>query len=214
MSRHSLTDHEWNTIRNFLPAERPCRKGRRYWCPHREIISGILWILATGAPWRDVPEEFGKWATVYGRFRRWNIEGLWDRIHHRLLGRFDHLGEIDRLLWCVDGSVIRAHRVAAGALLRSGGSEYQALGRSRGGFSTKIHIVTDAKGKLLSVTATPGQCGEAPEFPNVMQHVASQFENHIQAAPCRCGRQSLQLQSHSGMAGDTFDPSCHSQAVK
>jgi len=75
MSRHSLTDHEWNAIRNFVPAERPCRPGRR-WCSHREIISGILWILATDAAWRDVPKEFGKWGTVYGRFRRWNKEGL------------------------------------------------------------------------------------------------------------------------------------------
>lgn len=171
MSRHSLTDREWNTIRNFLPAERPCRQGRR-WCPHRQIISGILWILATGAAWRDVPEEFGNWATVYGRFRRWKNEGLWDRIHNRLLSRFDHLGRIDRSLWCVDGSVVRAHRVAAGALLRSGGCELQALGRSRGGFSTKIHIVADANGTLLSVTATPGQSGEAPEFHHVMLGVA------------------------------------------
>ncbi len=171
MSRHSLTDHEWNTIRHFLPAERPRRKGR-HWCPHRQVISGIFWILATGAAWRDVPEEFGNWATVYGRFRRWNNEGLWDRIHHRLLGRFDHRGRIDRCLWCVDGSVVRAHRVAAGASLRSGDCELQALGRSRGGFSTKIHVVTDGKGILLSVTATPGQSGDAPEFPHVMQEVA------------------------------------------
>ncbi len=175
MSRHSLTDHEWNTIRTFLPPERPRRKGRR-WCPHRKIISGMLWILATGAAWRDVPEEFGNWATVYGRFRRWNNEGLWDRIHRRLLSRFDHLGRIDRGLWCVDGSVVRAHRAAAGALRRSGGWESQALGRSRGGFSTKIHLVTDAIGNLLSVTATPGQSGEAPEFPHVMQDVAVRFD--------------------------------------
>lgn len=170
MSRHSLTDSEWNTIRKFLPAERPRRKGRQ-WCSHRQIISGILWILATGAAWRDVPEEFGKWGTVYGRFRRWKNEGLWDRIHRRLLGRFDHRGKIDRMLWCVDGSVVRAHRVAAGALHRSGGSEIQALGRSRGGFSTKIHIVTDGKGHVLSVRATPGQSGEAPQFPHVMRDV-------------------------------------------
>ena len=171
MSRHSLTDCEWKTIRKFLPAERPNRKGRR-WCSHRQIISGIFWILATGAAWRDVPGEFGNWSTIYGRFRRWNNEGLWDRIHRRLLGRFDHLGRVARDLWCVDGSVVRAHRVAAGALRRFGGGELQALGRSRGGFSTKIHVVTDAIGTLISVTLTPGQSSEAPEFPHVMQAVA------------------------------------------
>ena len=54
MSRHSLADHEWNTIRKFLPPERPRRKGRR-WYPHREIISGTIGIFATGAARRDVP---------------------------------------------------------------------------------------------------------------------------------------------------------------
>lgn len=116
MSRHSLTDKEWNAIRDFLAAERSCRRERRS-CSHRQIISGILWILATGASWRDVPKEFGKRGTVYGRFLRWNKEGLWDRIHRRPLRRFDHPGRIDRCVCGVDGRIIRA--VVRGKVYRS-----------------------------------------------------------------------------------------------
>ena len=170
MSRHDLTDREWNAIRVYLPAERPRRPGRP-WAPHRRVINGILWVLAAGCGWRDLPAEFGKWQTIYNRFRRWTQEGLWDRILSCLLRRLDRCGRVDRSLWCVDGSVVRAHRVAAGGRRDRKWPETQALGRSRGGYSTKIHVVTDAKGLLLGVTVTAGQEGEAPEFPRVMRSV-------------------------------------------
>ena len=66
MSRHDLTDREFNAIRHFFPAQKKRARGRP-WSDHRMVINGILWILATGSPWRDLPEEFGKWQTVYGR---------------------------------------------------------------------------------------------------------------------------------------------------
>ena len=89
-------------------------------------------------------------------------------------------GRIDRFLWCVDGSVVHAHRAAARALLRSGGSELQALGKSKRGVSTKIHVVTDAKDNLLSVTAAPGKCRKESEFPHVMRNFAVSFETRVQ----------------------------------
>jgi hypothetical protein len=80
---------------------------------------------------------------------------------------------IDFELWCVDGTVIRAHRVTSGArkgeLTSEENAENHALGRSRGGYSTKLHFLTDAQGIPLSVTATPGQKHEVPEFENLMQ---------------------------------------------
>jgi transposase len=86
MSRPDLTNTEWNAIRHFLPARKTGRPGRP-WAKHRRVINGILWILKTGSPWRDLPEEFGKWQTVYNRFGRSIIEGVWDRIYCRLLQR-------------------------------------------------------------------------------------------------------------------------------
>ncbi len=79
MPRHRLTDREFNAIRHLLPKQRTGKKGRP-WTDHRLAIDGIFWILKTGSPWRDLPEDFGRWETVYARFRRWNLEGLWDRM--------------------------------------------------------------------------------------------------------------------------------------
>ncbi|TWT65550.1 IS5 family transposase [Crateriforma conspicua] len=167
MPRHRLTDREFNAIRHLLPKQRTGKKGRP-WVDHRSVIDGIFWILKTGSPWRDLPEEFGKWQTVYARFRRWNLEGLWDRVYNAILRRLDKL---DRTLWCVDGSVIRAHRCAAGMIPQSEeNDELVALGRSRGGYSTKIHILCDGQGTLLGITATGGQRHESTELENLIDH--------------------------------------------
>ena len=99
--------------------------------------------------------------------------GIWQRIFEALIARLHKAGDIDFELWCVDGTVIRAHRVASGArkakLSREENALKQALGRSRGGFSTKLHFLTDGQGIPIGITATPGQRNEAPEFQNVMQ---------------------------------------------
>ena len=159
MSRHDLSDSEWNVIRQFLPRERTGKAGRP-WKSHRQIISGILFVLRTGVPWTDLPTEYGNFKTVYNRFRRWVRSGLWLKIFRSIIGRLLKEGEIDFELWCVDGTVIRAHRVAAGALKgdlsREENSEKQALERSRGGYSTKLHFLTGGRGIPLSVTATAG----------------------------------------------------------
>lgn len=168
MSRHDLTDQEFNAIRSFLPAQKKRTAGRP-WKNHRTMINGIFWILATGSPWRDLPEEFGKWQTVYGRFRRWRNEGLWERIFAKLLHRIEQAEGIDRSLWCADGTVIRAHRCASGESRQSSENDKKnALGRSQGGYSTKLHVLTDRVGNLLSVTATPGQSHESKEFTNLI----------------------------------------------
>src|SRR5215211_6275966 len=86
---------------------------------HRRILNGILFVLHTGVPWRDLPERYGPWPTVYSRLRRWTERGLWEQLLSQLQAR---LAEEDRiawtLLWCIDGSVVRAHKHAAGARRR------------------------------------------------------------------------------------------------
>lgn len=111
MSRHALSDAQWESLEDLLP--RSVGAGRP-WSNLRQVIDGILWVLATGAPWRDLPERFGPWKTVYERFRRWTQEGVWDRILDRLQAHRHAEGQIDWELFCVDGSVVRAHKAAAG----------------------------------------------------------------------------------------------------
>jgi transposase len=96
-----------------LPPEKP-RTGRPNEA-HRRILNGILWVLRTGAPWRDLPRRYGPVGTVSSRFYRWRASGVWDRILSALQAEADTRGEVDWDLHFVDASVIRAHQHAAGA---------------------------------------------------------------------------------------------------
>lgn len=114
MKRHELTDEQWEIIEPILP-KRTATTGRRPRDP-RQMLNGILWILRTGAPWRDLPERFGPWQSVYDYYRNWRNDGTFDRIVQVLQIRLDREGKIDWDLWCIDGSSVRASRAAAGAL--------------------------------------------------------------------------------------------------
>ena len=112
MTRHRLTDEQWELIADLFPP--PAETGRPP-ANRRMVVDGILWTLQAGAPWRDLPEEeFGPWETVYGLFNTWNADGKLDEILARLQANFIDAGEIDNKLWCIDGTVVRAHRCAAG----------------------------------------------------------------------------------------------------
>lgn len=111
MPRHQMTDAEWELIADIFPE--PSSTGRPPRDP-RELLDGIFWIVRTGAPWRDVPEEFGPWKTVYNHFDSWNADGTLDQVRKRLLTRFIDDNEIDSELWCIDGTIVRAARCANG----------------------------------------------------------------------------------------------------
>ncbi len=111
--RHELTDDEWTRLAPLLPPQRP-RSGRPG-KDHRTVLNGILWILRTGAPWRDLPERYGPWQTVYSRFRRWRAAGVWDQVLTALQAEAAHDGSLDDTLAMIDGTSIRAHHHAAGA---------------------------------------------------------------------------------------------------
>jgi transposase len=109
--RHELTETEWARLAPLLPP-RKAGKPRK---DDRPVINGILWKLATGAPWRDLPERYGPWQSVHTRFRRWRRAGVWDRMLAAVQQQAAAAGEIDWAVHFVDGTVIRAHQHAAGA---------------------------------------------------------------------------------------------------
>ena len=111
--RHELTDAQFAKLAPLLPPERPAT-GRPN-KDHRTVLNGILWRLKTGVPWRDLPERYGPWRTVYSRFRRWQRAGIWDRVLAALQAAGDARGDLDWSLHFVDGTVVRAHPQAAGA---------------------------------------------------------------------------------------------------
>jgi transposase len=114
MARHGLTNEAWELLKPMLPDEEEVRPGRP-WASHRQVISGILWILRAGAPWRDLPSELGPWITVYMRFRRWQLDGTWTKIMETLQIRLNDEGLLDDQLWCVDSTINRGTRAAGGA---------------------------------------------------------------------------------------------------
>ena len=113
MRRHELTDEQWALVESHIPRS-TARTGRPPSDP-RLMLNGIFWILHTGAPWRDLPERFGPWQTVYDHFRKWRKAGVFARIVEALQVKLDKHGLIDWDLWCVDGAHVRASRAAAGA---------------------------------------------------------------------------------------------------
>ena len=124
------------------------------------MLDAIFWIARAGAPWRDLPGELGNWNSVHRQFRRWTASGLWDL----MLSALTEGGGSDALQM-VDSTIVRAHHCAAGA---RGGTQNQALGRSRGGFSTKIHLRTNAEGLPVALLLTPGEAHDCTAFTDLM----------------------------------------------
>ena len=113
MNRGNLTKAQWEQLEPVLPPQKP-HTGRPA-KDHRQVMNGILWVLRTGAPWRDLPERYGKWTTIYSRFQRWRKQGVWDRILAELQTIKSREKQIDWEVHLIDGSVVRAHQHAAGA---------------------------------------------------------------------------------------------------
>lgn len=113
MYRGDISNERWERLKPLLPPLKP--KVGRTNKDHRKIINGILWILRTGAPWRDLPERYGPSSTVASRFYRWRKAGIWDRIFAKVKDLAEVEGRIDWEILYVDGTIVRAHRHAAGA---------------------------------------------------------------------------------------------------
>ena len=147
----------------------------------RRLIDVIHWRVRTGAPWRDLPPEYGPWQTVYGLFRRRQHAGIWLTILTGLQARADAVGLIT---WdvSVDSTTCRAHQHAADARRDSQAQKEppgdnraerddHGLGRSRGGWATKIHLACEQGQRPLSLLVTLGQRGDSPQFKAVLEAI-------------------------------------------
>jgi transposase len=127
MRRHELTDEQWNRIEPLLAGRKgdPGRSGT----DNRKFVNGCLWIAKTGAPWRDLPERFGKWNSAFQRFNRWCKKGVWERVLKALGGDPD----LEHLL--LDSTIVRAHQHAAGG---KGGKKLNRWGAPAGDSARKF----------------------------------------------------------------------------
>ncbi len=141
--RYEMTDLEWSIIRSVLPDK--SRGVPRV--DDRRVLNGIFWVLRSGAPWRDLPECYGPYTTCHNRFNRWRKSGIWDQILAAITdGR-------DATVQMIDTSIVRVHQHGGCAKK----CESNCTGRSRGGLTTKIHAVVDAKGLPICLALSAGQ---------------------------------------------------------
>ncbi|MGY2093627.1 IS5 family transposase [Nocardia gipuzkoensis] len=168
--RADLSDAQWARLEPLLP--RAKKAGRPSQWSRRQLIDGIRRRTRVGSPWRDVPAQYGSWQAVYGLFRRWQHNGSWVLIWKMLQVYADAAGAIGWQV-SVDSTIVRAHQHAAGARVGTVGEPADhALGRSRGGWTTKVHLACEQGLKTLAILLTAGQAGDNPRLPAVLDAIA------------------------------------------
>lgn len=148
MARGDLSNEQWAVIGVLLPAERgrksrPAQSNRRY-------LNGMLHVLRVGCPWRDMHERYGKWNSVYVRFRRWAEQGVWDAILETLV----ELGLTDNWQHMIDSTTVRGHSQAAGA---KGGLIRKVLVEAAAALRAKSTPAQTVRGALLASFSPAGR---------------------------------------------------------
>ena len=156
MVRLMLSDERWSKLLVIM------RQHKIYNKPSlRMIVEGMLYRMRTGCPWRDLPSEFGAWGTVYQKFNRWSLTD-------KILSIFQMLVQEPDLEWgFIDGSIVRAHQHSCGAA----GNGEQAIGKSVGGNTTKIHMAVDAFGLPLGFMLTSGAVHDSKVAPALVKQL-------------------------------------------
>jgi transposase len=166
--RIGLTDEEWRLIGPLLPAERgrgcrPAQDNRRY-------FEGMMWLARTGAQWRHLLDDYGRWNHVFRRYCRWLEVGIFNA----MLESLAELVKRDPSADMIDSTTVRAHHCAAG--IKEGAQQTEALGKSRGGFTTKLHARCDARGRPLGFVLTGGEAHDIKGFAPLLRMIADRIE--------------------------------------
>lgn len=161
MDKHYITAEAFGKIFVYLSGKKEiyCRNREKT----RNFLEAVYFIMRTGAQWLELPKFYGNYKTVHKRFLAWAKKGIWNDILSYCSK--DHDGES----FMIDGSIIRAHACASG--YQKNQQEEQALGRSKGGFTTKVHALVDALGLPLKFILTPGQSSEIKYAPELIKDI-------------------------------------------
>lgn len=154
MARLMLSDEYWSKLRTIMRQEGIYDKPNL-----RQMVEGMLYRMRVGCPWRDLPTEFGCWNSIYQKFNRWSLRG-------KLMKIFKSLSQEPDLEWeFIDGSIVRAHQHSTGA----SSTNNEAIGKSRGGNTTKIHMVVDAYGLPIEFELTGGEVHDCKAAPALIE---------------------------------------------
>ncbi len=156
MQREYITDEAWNKMFDFFKNHTGVYVSKED--KLKNFIEAVYWIVRTGAQWRMLPEKYGSWNTVFKRFNRWVKRGIWEKL------MVFCIKDPDLEYVMIDTTIIRAHACSAGY----GTKKDQGLGRSHGGFTSKIHAKVDALGNPLKFIITPGQQSDFLQAENLL----------------------------------------------
>lgn len=157
MTVYHIHETIWRKIYHFL---RCCKYIHLNEHRLRIFIEAVWYVAKTGCQWRLLPSEFGEWNSVYKRYKRWVDKGIWKNLFESV----KIMPDMQEIM--IDGTIIRAHTCAAGYAKHT--KESEALGKSRGGFSTKIHAVVDALGNPLKLILTGGHRNEITQAQSLL----------------------------------------------
>lgn len=164
MNKEYINEVAWSKILNFLKNFKGIYVGHNLNC--KKFIEAVYWMVRTGAQWRELPEKYGKWNSVFSRFNSWAKKQVWDKLLHFCTE------DPDLEYVTIDATIVRAHACAAGY----GKQAEEGLGRSKGGFTSKIHAKVDALGNPLKIIITPGQRNDITQADALLQDV---FNAHV-----------------------------------
>lgn len=148
MRRYALRDDQWDRIKDILPGREESVGVTAK--DNRLFVEAVLYRYRAGIPWRDLPERFGDFRVIHTRHTRWSEKGVWKKVFEILAK------DADNEYAMIDSTIVRAHQHIAGAKKKDPNDD-QAIGRSKGGLSTKIHTLCDALGNPTGFYLTPGQ---------------------------------------------------------
>lgn len=172
-----LADEQYHCIQPILDNYNKQFSGKgRPRCDDRPLLNAMLWRLDNGAKWRAVPPEYGGWSTVYHRFKEWTDAGVFAQIVEALQATARSKDRISFDLVAIDGTVVHAHKCAAGAakkkLSAEKSREKQGLGKSRGGLTTKIVAASDSQCRPLAFVVVPGQRHDSTQVGPVLDEIS------------------------------------------
>jgi transposase len=159
MKKEYISEFAWSKIFEFLNSKKNIYCGSEKKC--KRFMEAIYWMARTGAQWRELPEYYGKWNSVFRRFNNWSKKTIWDD----LLEFCAEDPDLENIV--IDSTLVRAHACASGY----GEQEIEGLGRSAGGFTSKIHAKVDALGNPLKFIVTPGQQCDVKQADELLKNV-------------------------------------------
>lgn len=185
MDKYYITEEAFEKIFLYL------RNQKNIYCKNRErtrtFLEGVSFIMRTGAQWRALPKYYGHFQTVHKRFLSWSKKDIWNSI----LFYFSQDCDVESIM--LDGSIVRAHACASG--YKKDSQETQALGRSKGGFTTKIHALVDALGNPLRFILTPGQSSEIKQASKLIEGIRNRNVLGDKAYDCDAFIQQIESQN-------------------